>query len=257
MNAVSTFQYEQLDAQTAQELRSIESELEETLNQFAARLGGIIKKAQDVLAKNGYGCFSEWLSYVGIPRRTAYEYIDIHDLFVRTAHNRRGILESIPKKLLVQVSAKSSESTPAKAQAKAEVLDGKIDTLKKYKERIAELEAQTQQAESARRQAEQRAEIAEEKSDRYERLFGDAGQYDASTTKVTNGDAITYAVYSFQEDVRNLVEKYSHLTHFRREFDEMIDEGRDEYLKALNTLGHFIGSIERMLKTKDAIIIEQ
>ncbi|WP_285397144.1 hypothetical protein [Lysinibacillus sp. fls2-241-R2A-57] len=53
---------------------------------------------------------------------------------------------------------------------------------------------------------------AEEKAQRFEQLFEEQSMYDTNVTKVTNGDAITYTVYSFQEDTRSFIEKYANLT---------------------------------------------
>lgn len=54
---------------------------------------------------------------------------------------------------------------PAKAQAKAEVLNGDIDTLKKYRERIAELERENAEKEQRAQQAEQRERMAQRDAD--------------------------------------------------------------------------------------------
>lgn len=99
-------------------------------------------------------------------------------------------------------------------------------------------------------------ELTERKLKRYEELFGDISMYEGRTTRVTNGDAITYAVFEFSEDVRKFIEKYSHLTHFAREFNDMIDEGKEEYRKAIYALNQFTSAIERRLNEKDAIILE-
>ncbi|MDA7027116.1 hypothetical protein PJ311_10895 [Bacillus sp. CLL-7-23] len=72
-------------------------------------------------------------------------------------------------------------------------------------------------------------------NERYKELFGDISIYEGRTTRVTNGEAITYTVREFSEDVRKFVEKYGHLTHFVREFNEMIDEGKEEYRKSIDT----------------------
>lgn len=45
-----------------------------------------------------------------------------------------------------EIAKPSAESTPEKAQAKAEVLAGDIDSLKAYRKRIQELEGEAEQA---------------------------------------------------------------------------------------------------------------
>lgn len=257
MNEVAVFQYENLDATTADFLRMKESNMREIVSKAYTALGEQLKDAQDTLAKNGYGCFEAWCEYIGMKppqvRRLIHRYTTIRTLCSEQAE----MLEDLPVTLAYEISSPSAESTPAKAQAKAEVLQGDIDTLRAYKARITELEAQAKQATEKAEQAESARQIAEEKAQQFEQLFGEQSMYDANVTKVTNGDAITYAVYSFQEDTRSFIEKYAHLTHFGREFDGMIDEGRVEYLKAIDSAMDFLNGIKRMLTQQDAIIIEQ
>lgn len=81
---------------------------------------------------------------------------------LRIPQEQVPIFEAMPISLSKAISAKSSESTSAKAQAKSEVLDGKIDTLKAYRERIAELESQAKQATEKAEQADSARQIAEE-----------------------------------------------------------------------------------------------
>lgn len=96
---------------------------------------------------------------------------------------------------------------------------------------------------------------AEEELLRYRELFGDVSMYQGHTTRVTNGDAVTYAVYEFSEDVRNFIEKYSHLTHFVGEFNGMIDDGKKEYLSSIRSMQLFMSRINKMLETNEGQII--
>src|SRR5699024_3278799 len=57
------------------------------------------------------------------------------------------MLENLPVSLTYDIAKPSAESTPEKAQAKAEVLAGEIESLKEYRERIKELERKAEQAE--------------------------------------------------------------------------------------------------------------
>ncbi|WP_427108666.1 ParB N-terminal domain-containing protein [Lysinibacillus xylanilyticus] len=146
MNEVAVFQYEQLDATTADFLRKKELNMREIVGKAYTALGKELKEAQDTLSKNGYGCFEAWCEYVGMKppqvRRLIHRYSTIRTLCSEQAE----MLEDLPVTLAYEVTSPSAESTPAKAQAKEEVLDGKIDTLKAYRERIAELESQAKQA---------------------------------------------------------------------------------------------------------------
>ena len=63
------------------------------------------------------------------------------------------MLEDLPISLTYDISKPSAESTPEKAQAKAEVLAGEITTGKAYKERIKELEEIAKKEKEAKEQA--------------------------------------------------------------------------------------------------------
>lgn len=164
MNEITSkvFDYAELDVTTAEFLRKKESNMREIVGKAYTDLGRELKEAQEALAKNGYGCFGAWLRSIGVAKRTAYEWIDRYETFVRIPHNQREVFEDLPISLSKAISAKSSESTEAKSQAKVEVLNGDIDTLKAYRERIAELESQAKQATEKAEKAESARQIAEE-----------------------------------------------------------------------------------------------
>ena len=102
-------------------------------------LGRELKEAQDRLAKHGYGCFEEWYTALGFKRQSVYNYIHRYT-FLQQLENQKDIesFEELPAPLQYAVSNPKAESTPEKAQAKAEVLAGDIATLKEYRERIKE-----------------------------------------------------------------------------------------------------------------------
>lgn len=162
MNEVTVFQYENLDLATADFLRMKESNMREIVGKAYTALGEQLKDAQDTLAKNGYGCFEAWCEYIGMKppqvRRLIHRYTTIRTLCSEQAE----MLEDLPVTLAYEISSPSAESTPARAQAKSEVLDGKIDTLKAYRERITELESHAKQATEKAEQAESARQIAEE-----------------------------------------------------------------------------------------------
>ncbi|WP_271750130.1 hypothetical protein [Bacillus paralicheniformis] len=201
--------------------------------------------------------------------------IQRYELIVASCDEQASLLEDLPVSLTYEIARPSAESTEPKRQAKQAVLNGEVKTLKEYRELLAEKEA----AEAALKQAEREADILRDKlerveeaepeyvevktpdpellaeNERYKELFGDISMYEGRTTRVTNGDAITYTVYEFSEDVRKFVEKYGHLTHFSREFSEMIDEGKEEYRKAIHAMQTLMRSIQGAMDEKEPIII--
>lgn len=278
-NEVKTFSYEQLDENTAKFLRAKENNMREIVGRAYTELGRELKEAQECLAKNRYGCFREWLRSIGIKKDAAIRLIQRYELIVSNCDSKTDLLEDLPVSLTYEIARPSAESTEPKRQAKQAVLNGEVKTLKEYRELLAEKEA----AEAALKQAEQEADLLRDKleraeeaepeirteyvevktpdpellaeNERYKELFGDISMYEGRTTRVTNGDAITYTVYEFSEDVRKFVEKYGHLTHFSREFSEMIDEGKEEYRKAIHAMQTLMRSIQGAMDEKEPIII--
>ncbi|MEC0477879.1 hypothetical protein [Bacillus licheniformis] len=278
-NEVKTFSYEQLDESTATFLRAKENKMRDIVGNAYTELGRELKEARDHLSAHRYGCFDEWCISVGIKKTAANRLIQRYDLIVSNWDDRKELLEDLPVSLTYEIARPSAESTEPKRQAKQAVLNGEVKTLKEYRELLAEKEA----AEAALKQAEREADILRDKlerveeaepeirteyvevktpdpellaeNERYKELFGDISMYEGRTTRVTNGDAITYTVYEFSEDVRKFVEKYGHLTHFSREFSEMIDEGKEEYRKAIHAMQTLMRSIRGAMDEKEPIII--
>src|SRR5690625_1925679 len=88
--------------------------------------------------------------------------INRYELVAKCDDQTQNLLEDLPVSLTYDIAKPSAESTPAKAQAKAEVLAGEIASRKAYKERIKELEEKA-------RQAEQSAELERKERERLER----------------------------------------------------------------------------------------
>ncbi|AOP13951.1 hypothetical protein ETA57_04880 [Bacillus licheniformis] len=280
-NELDKFRYEQLDDSTAEFLRIKESKMREIVGKAYTDLGRELKEAQERLSNhNKYkGAFEKWLHHIGMNREQANRLIRRFDLVTNCDNIQANILEDLPVSLTYEIARPSAESTEPKRQAKQAVLNGEVKTLKEYRELLAEKEA----AEAALKQAEREADILRDKlerveeaepeirteyvevktpdpellaeNERYKELFGDISMYEGRTTRVTNGDAITYTVYEFSEDVRKFVEKYGHLTHFSREFSEMIDEGKEEYRKAIHAMQTLMRSIQGTMDEKEPIII--
>lgn len=124
--------------------------MREIVGKAYTELGKELYEAQQELAKAGYGCFLEWLQYIGMEQRKAYRLIDRYKLVLDNL-SKTDMLENMPVSLSYEIAKPSAESTPAKSQAKSEVLAGDIATLKEYRERIKELEKKAE-AEKAERE---------------------------------------------------------------------------------------------------------
>lgn len=280
------FCYEQLDTKTADFLRNKENRMRDILGKAYTDLGRELTEVRERLAgSNQYdGMFDKWCSAIGLKKDLVCRLINRFKLIANCDDQK--LLEDLPVSLTYEIARPSAESTEPKRQAKQAVLDGEVKTLKEYRELLAEKEAaenRAQEAESQRHLAEKEADLLRNKlerveevepefqteyvevemtdpklvaeNERYKELFGDISMYEGRTTRVTNGDAITYTVYEFSEDVRKFVEKYGHLTHFVKEFNGMISEGKQEYKKAIHAMQTLMRSIDRSIDEEDSIII--
>jgi hypothetical protein len=159
--ANKVFNYSVLDISTQEELKKKEFNIRRLESNVFTEIGRELSEAQNLLkGSNQYdGQFLKWLDFMGYSQRTAYELINRYNELLRIPQEQVSTFESLPLSLSKHVSAKSSSSTKAKAQAKSEVLSGEIATLKAYKERIKELEDANKQTETRARIAEKDSEI--------------------------------------------------------------------------------------------------
>lgn len=221
-----------------------------------------------------HGQFGKWLESVGMNDRVARMMMTV----ANELDSKRSTYSEIGLNALYQIATlpPDQREKPHRIPSTGEVKTVDEMTVRELREVKKALKQAKQEKELAERRAEHAEEIArklesreikteyvevkdelaERKLKRYEELFGDISMYEGKATRVTNGDAITYAVFEFSEDVRKFIEKYSHLTYFAREFNDMIDEGKEEYRKAIYALNQFTSAIERRLNEKDAIILE-
>ncbi|MEC1426698.1 hypothetical protein P9D51_11335 [Bacillus sonorensis] len=286
-NELDTFSYEQInDDNLARFLLHKEGNMREIVGKAYTDLGKELKEVRDRLSgSNQYdGVFDKWVRHIGMNPMQVNRLINRFELITKC--DDQQLIEDLPVSLTYEIARPSAESTEPKRQAKQAVINGEVKTLKEYRELLAKkeaAEAALKKAESQREQAEREADILRGKlerveeaepeiqteyievktpdpelvaeNERYKELFGDISMYEGRTTRVTNGDAITYTVYEFSEDVRKFVEKYGHLTHFSREFSEMIDEGKEEYRKAIHAMQTLMRSIQGAMDEKEPIII--
>src|SRR5699024_3000608 len=152
-NEITQFKYEQLDETTADFLRQKEMNMREIVGKAYTELGKELYEAQQRLARQGSkydGVFEKWYTHLGWKKQTVYNLINRYNLVQKLDKvSDKDLIEELPTTLSYEIANPNADSTPAKAQAKAEVLAGDIATLKEYRERIKELE----------RKAEQEAEV--------------------------------------------------------------------------------------------------
>lgn len=138
-NELSTeFKYDLVDQSTAEFLKQKEFNMREIVGKAYTELGRELKEAQDMLAKNGYGCFRSWIESLGMKKDAVNRLINRYDLIVANCDDQE-LIEDLPVSLTYEIAKPSSESTDSKKQAKEAVLNGEVKTLKEYKELEAKL----------------------------------------------------------------------------------------------------------------------
>ena len=99
------FDYSLVDFKTQEFLQERSNIIYGIQSKSTYEIGKQLVKAQEVLAKNGYGCFEEWYSSLGFKKTKAYQYIN-HYNFVRSQSEQLNIdtFEGLPKKLQSEMS---------------------------------------------------------------------------------------------------------------------------------------------------------
>src|SRR5690625_2451134 len=268
--------------------------MREIVGKAYTELGRELKEAQDELAKNGYGCFQAWIESVGFKRNKAYDLIRRYETIIRISDDQqRQMLEDLPVSLTYDIAKPSAESTPAKAQAKAEVLAGEIASRKAYKERIKELEEKARQAEQSaelerkererlERENEELAEKADKppkveyetrteyievdntpgdydevkrRLDEYYDKFGDLSNYDDNVTATHVQDMIS-ATMSFKRAVKDVAKRFAYMNNYKDAINRMDHVSKQEYNETVKALHEFADSFD-YLEDSDRVIINQ
>ncbi len=233
-----------------------------------------------------HGEFGGFLEGIGMDRSVAAKFVKVYEelsenvsTFTHFGLSALHLIATLPETERTQThtTEKGDEKTPDEMTVKElRELKRQLKEGQEAKER-AEYRADTAErdAEIAKKQAEagpqepdvryeteyvevekvpEDYEQLRQENERYKELFGDQTMYSGEVRRVGNDDAITYTVFEFTEDVRSIVQKYGHLTHFTREFKQMISEGKDEYGRAVSELKAFLNQLEVSLETEDIII---
>ena len=115
----------EIDKDTETFLKEQTFKLHTVNNKMNTELGQIFKETQDLLAKNGYGCFRNWFEELGFKKDTVYRYIGRYNLIVALGDKQKvELVEALPIKLAYEIS---KEDCPENLKEK--VLNGEITSL--------------------------------------------------------------------------------------------------------------------------------
>lgn len=229
MAELKKFSYEQLDEETSEFLQRKESNMREIVGKAYTELGRELNEAQQELRRQGSpeGVFMEWYQSLGFKKDNVSRWINRYKLFAKCEEPTQQLIEELPVTLSYEIAKPSAESTPEKAQAKAEVLSGEIDTLKAYKGRIKELEQAKemaeQQAEAERKERERLEAQEPEVRTEYKTEFVEVPPSDYEDLRRENESLRS----KFGQGVRKVDERQREV--FYQEFAEDLDYIRKKY----------------------------
>lgn len=143
------FDYSSVDNETADFLRSCEYEMNGIAADARVRFGGVLAKAQDRLAKKGYGIFKKWVVSGGISVDDAYYYINLNRTSRNLDERKQNNFLKAPKSLQVETMKKN-----APEELREKVFNGDITSLKEYRELKEAKELAEKQAEQAKKSEE-------------------------------------------------------------------------------------------------------
>jgi hypothetical protein len=244
--SLTTFDYGQLDDETAGFLRQKEYKMRMIVGKAYTELGRELKEAQDELARRGYGCFEAWYVALGFKRQTVYRLIERYDNLILPNWEKRDLIEDLPVSLTYEIAAPSAESTEPKRKAKQAVLNGDVKTLKEYRELVARLE----QAEERARRAEQERDEALESAQVLRDTLESMQEQPQPVREVRTGTEISGRSLEFSAAVRDFIKKYSFLIHFDAEFASMNELTAKEYETAIDGMYDFLDALSKRLPSR-------
>lgn len=175
INVPAEFDYSGLDAQTVADLHLAEREFaagKRLAEMGLRRMAEGVAIAHDALCgelsqvgttqkhgNRGEDTFKSWCESIGVSRSAAYRMLNVVNLFDESTPRQQKVLDALAPSVLYEASRPSAEP-----QAVESLRNGKITTLKQYKE----LEAQLKETQERAERAEQEAQEAKEKAHRLE-----------------------------------------------------------------------------------------
>ena len=266
MNEITTvehlkpFDYSQLDEQTAIFLRQKELNMRNIVGNAYTELGRELKEAQEALSNHRNGIFEEWYTSLGFKKRTVYNLIQRYELIVQNLHNK-DLIEELPASLTYEISKPS-----ANEELKQKVLAGEIKTLKEYREKLKQLEAELEQEKQRAKQANEEKEEAEQRAMLAERRLKEMAAQAPKVREIVKEVVPPEIKRKLEEAQRRVAELERQLKEQEndikkvekiREEIERLSLERDDIRRQIQSATELSGlyvEIEHLLKTKLAPI---
>lgn len=137
--AQNTFDYSELDADTAAKLENVTAEISNVRKEYIFTMAKKVAYAHDLLANHYGGKFGLWCESIGISRDTGNNLVRVAEIFGNITSEEQENLSQLKPSLLYEASKPS-----APPELVEQVKSGDITTHKEYIELKKQLEAQMQ-----------------------------------------------------------------------------------------------------------------
>ena len=137
--AQNTFNYSELDADTAAKLENVTAEISNVRKEYIFTMAKKVAYAHDLLANHYGGKFGAWCESIGISRDTGNNLVRVAEIFGNISAEEQKSLSQLKPSLLYEAARPS-----APPQLVEQVMNGDITTHKEYIELKKQLEAQMQ-----------------------------------------------------------------------------------------------------------------
>lgn len=240
-------------------------------------IGRRLKYVKEQKLAEGHGGWTAWLREIEMSTSQADRFIKV---YVELNDGKFPTSGSIALGKLYEIATLPPEERdrphriPSTGAVKT-VDEMTVRELREVKKALKEREQALREAEEARKRAESEASALRdrleaepkvrvvenpdtlEKLKRYEAVYGDIDGGDG-IYRIDNATEVNGAALEFSTDVRELLEKYSHLTMYSAEFSAMNKASAREYQSALDSLKEFINAFERNMprSSEDPVIID-
>lgn len=137
--AQNTFDYSELDADTAAKLENVTAEISNVRKEYIFTMAKKVAYAHDLLANHYGGKFGAWCESIGISRDTGNNLVRVAEIFGNISAEEQKSLSQLKPSLLYEAARPS-----APPQLVEQVMNGDITTHKEYIGLKKQLEAQMQ-----------------------------------------------------------------------------------------------------------------
>ena len=138
--AVVSFDYSELDSDTAAKLESVTAEIFNVRKDYVFTMAKKVAYAHDLLANHYGGKFGAWCESIGISRDTGNNLVRVAEIFGNITSEEQKNLSQVKPSLLYEAAKPS-----APAELVEQVMSGDITTHKEYIELKKELEVTEKQ----------------------------------------------------------------------------------------------------------------